>query len=241
MLRTIWKGITLLLLILLIGFGIRNMREIAGLPRLDVDITVNKNDATKTVTPFSVAITDGRLAYQANNNRPSFTDEEKEKRTSFVSYGKPDTPYHLAPITACVQASVNHLREQPSADSPGLTHEVRNDEPIYTVCFLLDTLFGGANETQNLFTGTTYFYENAWRPYMEALGTYLTESGNHVLLRVTPEYAKDTDVIPSWILLEAWSCEDQGTDISFCIRMANYAPGLEINYETGTVKRTNRD
>lgn len=69
-------------------------------------------------------------------------------------------------------------------------------------------------------------------PFEEQVAKYLDQNDNHVLYRVTPVFDGD-NLIASGVLLEAYSVEDNGEGVCFCVYCYNVQPGIEIDYKTG--------
>ena len=69
-------------------------------------------------------------------------------------------------------------------------------------------------------------------PYEEEVANYVDFTGNHVLYRVTPIFEGD-NLLASGVLMEAYSVEDQGAGIQFCVYAYNVQPGISIDYATG--------
>lgn len=69
-------------------------------------------------------------------------------------------------------------------------------------------------------------------PFEEQVAKYLDQNDNHVLYRVTPVFDGD-NLVASGVLLEAYSVEDNGDGVCFCVYCYNVQPGIEIDYKTG--------
>lgn len=69
-------------------------------------------------------------------------------------------------------------------------------------------------------------------PFEEQVARYLDKNDNHVLYRVTPVFDGDNLVV-SGVLLEAYSVEDNGEGVCFCVYYYNVQLGIEIDYKTG--------
>ena len=69
-------------------------------------------------------------------------------------------------------------------------------------------------------------------PFENMVADYVDETDNHVLYRVTPMFDGD-NLLASGVLMEAWSVEDSGDGICFCVYCYNVQPGVEIDYATG--------
>lgn len=88
-----------------------------------------------------------------------------------------------------------------------------------------------ANE-KNLITRTRYMNVEGMLPFEEQVAKYLDQNDNHVLYRVTPVFDGD-NLVASGVLLEAYSVEDNGDGVCFCVYCYNVQPGIEIDYKTG--------
>ena len=65
-------------------------------------------------------------------------------------------------------------------------------------------------------TGTHFFNNDGMRPFEEMVGDYVREYDTPVLYRVTPIFEGD-ELVCRGALMEAWSLEDGGDDICFCV------------------------
>ena len=73
-------------------------------------------------------------------------------------------------------------------------------------------------------------------PYEEEVGDYVSETGNHVIYRVTPIFVEE-DLVARGVQMEAYSVEDKGEGICYNVFCYNVQPGVEINYRTGESRR----
>ena len=69
-------------------------------------------------------------------------------------------------------------------------------------------------------------------PFENQVADYIRETDNHVMYRVTPIY-DGYDYLAQGVLMEAYSVEDDGSEVEFCVFVYNVQPGIEINYFTG--------
>ena len=88
-----------------------------------------------------------------------------------------------------------------------------------------------ANE-KNLITGTRYLNVEGMLPFENEVAAYVRRTGNHVLYRVTPIFEGD-NLVAEGVLMEAYSVEDEGRGVRFCVFVYNVQPGIEIDYKTG--------
>ena len=89
---------------------------------------------------------------------------------------------------------------------------------------------------RNLITGTRYMNVEGMLPFEESVAKYLDENDNHVLYRVTPIFDGD-DLLADGVLMEAYSVEDNGEGICFCVFCYNVQPGIKIDYKTGESRK----
>ena len=110
-----------------------------------------------------------------------------------------------------------------TAEHPGLMPEEEYDLAGFAV---------GVVDEKNLITGTRYMNVEGMLPFENQVAEYVRETGNHVLLRVTPVY-DGKNLVASGVQMEAESVEDDGKSIRFNIYCYNVQPGVEIDYTTG--------
>ena len=69
-------------------------------------------------------------------------------------------------------------------------------------------------------------------PFENEVAEYIKTSNHHVLYRVTPVFSED-NLVADGVLMEAYSVEDLGEGVEFCVFVYNIQPGVEIDYQTG--------
>ena len=114
---------------------------------------------------------------------------------------------------------------------PGI---VDSDPPyLYNRCHLIAYCLTAENANeQNLITGTHYMNVEGMLPFEEKVAKYLDKYDNHVLYRVTPIF-DGSNLVANGVLMEAYSVEDNGKGICFCVYAYNVQPGIDIDYRTG--------
>ncbi len=114
--------------------------------------------------------------------------------------------------------------------------EVIKDRYLYNRCHLIGYQLAGENANEkNMITGTRYLNVEGMLPYENEVASYVRSTGNHVMYRVTP-YFSGNNLVADGVLMEAYSVEDSGTGICFCVYAYNVQPGIEIDYATGESK-----
>ena len=104
---------------------------------------------------------------------------------------------------------------------------------LYNRCHLIAYCLAAENSNEkNLITGTRYLNVEGMLPFEEEVAKYLDNNDTHVLYRVTPIF-KGNNLVASGVLMEAYSVEDKGEGISFCVYCYNVQPGIDIDYKTG--------
>lgn len=177
-----------------------------------------------------------------NGNMPFFTEEEKVSTVAFEQYSELDE------LGRCGVSYANVSRELQPEEERGEIGMIRptgwvqkkyegivDSTPpyLYNRCHLIAYCLTGQNANEkNLITGTRYLNVKGMLPFEEKVAAYLNREDHHVLYRVTPIY-EENNLLASGVLMEAWSVEDRGEGICFCVYCYNIQPGIEIDYATG--------
>lgn len=180
-----------------------------------------------------------------HDNLPFFTDEEKTVE-SFESYSELDALGRCGVAYANLSRALMPTEEREDIGSirPSGWHQAKYEGIVdstppylYNRCHLIAYCLTGQNANEkNLITGTRYLNVNGMLPFVEQVARYLDQNDHHVLYRVTPIYEGD-NLLASGVLMEAYSVEDEGAGISFCVYCYNVQPGISIDYRTGENRR----
>ena len=199
------------------------------------------NNDGDTKKGISVPEYSGSPFVEINGNNPFFTDEEK-KATTFESYSELDHLGRCGVAYACISWELmpTEPRGQIGSIKPTGWHQAKyegvvdsNPPYLYNRCHLIAYALTAENANEkNLITGTRYMNVNGMLPFEEKVAKYLDVYENHVLYRVTPDFAGD-DLLARGVLIEAYSVEDSGEGICFCVYCYNVQPGVFIDYSTG--------
>lgn len=181
-------------------------------------------------------------AYTVINGNVPFFDEEEKTTRSFETYSELDS------LGRCGVAYANVSRElmptedrgeigsiKPSGWQQAKYEGIVNSSPpyLYNRCHLIAYCLTAENANKkNLITGTRYMNVEGMLPFEKKVARYLDKNDNHVLYRVTPIFEGD-NLLVSGVLIEAYSVEDNGAGICFCVFCYNVQPGVEIDYRTG--------
>lgn len=179
-----------------------------------------------------------------NNNVPFFTEEDMNT-VSFEYYSELDRWGRCGVVFANVSRELMPTEERgeigsikPSGWVQAKYEGIVDSKPpyLYNRCHLIAYCLTAENANEkNLITGTRYLNVNGMLPFEEQVARYLDKHDNHVLYRVTPIY-EGTNLVANGVLIEAYSVEDNGSGICFCVYCYNVQPGIEIDYRTGESK-----
>lgn len=107
---------------------------------------------------------------------------------------------------------------------------------VYNRCHLIGWQLTAENANErNLITGTRYMNVEGMLPFENTVADYVKETKNHVLYRVTPIF-EDKNLVADGVLMEAYSYEDGGDGVHYCVFCYNVQPGVKIDYATGKNK-----
>lgn len=173
-----------------------------------------------------------------NNNIPYF-DSSEYTEISFEYYSELDSLGRCGEAYANIGTDIMPTEERENIGSikPSGWHTVKYDiidgKYLYNRCHLIGYQLSGENaNVNNLITGTRYLNVKGMLPFENITADYITETENHVLYRVTPIFTED-NLVADGVLMEAYSVEDNGDGICFCVFVYNVQPGIEIDYATG--------
>ena len=175
---------------------------------------------------------------EVNGNQPYFTEEELTTQ-SFETYSELDSLGRCGMAYATVGQDLmpTEPRGEIGAVKPSGWQLVKYDNVdgkyLYNRCHLIAYMLAAENANpQNLITGTRYLNVQGMLPFETKVCDYVKNTGNHVLYRVTPIFDGD-NLLADGVLMEAYSVEDAGEGISFCVFAYNVQPGIGIDYATG--------
>lgn len=175
---------------------------------------------------------------ELNGNIPYFNGEDFTT-VSFEVYSELDYLGRCGFALACVGQDIMPTEDRESIGmvKPAGWQTVKYDwidgKYLYNRCHLLGYQLTGENANErNLITGTRYMNTEGMLPFENTVADYVKETGNHVLLRVTPVYEGE-NLIAHGVVMEALSMEDSGESVCFNVFCYNVQPGIKIDYKTG--------
>ena len=173
-----------------------------------------------------------------NDNVPFF-EEDEIVTESYEYFSELDALERCGVTIACIGQDLMPTEDRESIGSvkPSGWQSVKYDcvdgKYLYNRCHLIGFQLTGENANkQNLITGTRYMNVDGMLPFEDMVADYVKETGNHVMYRVTPIFEGD-NLVANGVLMEAYSVEDNGEGICFCVYVYNNQPGIVIDYSNG--------
>lgn len=199
-----------------------------------------KDNSNNTSDVISIPSYDNGPYKEVNNNKPTFTDSEKEL-TEKEEYSDLDSLGRVGVAFALVSKSTMPTTKRGSIGmiKPAGWHTVKYDfvdgKYLYNRCHLIAHQLTGQNANpKNLMTCTRSMNVDGMLPFENKVANYIKETNNHVLYRVTPVFDGD-NLVANGAYMEAYSIEDKGK-LSFNVYVYNVQKGVIIDYKTGESK-----
>ena len=199
---------------------------------------VPTGEGTSAFSIWEIPAYSGMPYTEVNGNKPYFTEADLTTQ-SFETYSELDSLGRCGVAYANVGQDLmpTEPRGEIGAVKPTGWHLVKYDNVdgkyLYNRCHLIAYMLAAENANpQNLITGTRYLNVQGMLPFETKVCDYVKNTGNHVLYRVTPIFDGD-NLLADGVLMEAYSVEDAGEGICFCVFAYNVQPGIGIDYATG--------
>lgn len=199
-----------------------------------------KDNSNNTSDVISIPSYDNEPYKEVNNNKPTFTDSEKEL-TEKEEYSDLDSLGRVGVAFALVSKSTMPTTKRGSIGmiKPAGWHTVKYDfvdgKYLYNRCHLIAHQLTGQNANpKNLMTCTRSMNVDGMLPFENKVANYIKETNNHVLYRVKPVFDGD-NLVANGAYMEAYSIEDKGK-LSFNVYVYNVQKGVTIDYKTGESK-----
>ncbi len=196
-----------------------------------------------TSSDFKIPLYSENAFETVNQDVPFFTDNELTV-SAFESYSPLDKLGRCGVAYACLGPETMPTEERDAIGMvrPSGWHTVRYDDLIedkylYNRCHPIAYMLSGENANEkNLITGTRYLNAVGMLPFEISTADYISQTGNHVMYRVTPCFEGE-NLVATGVLMEAKSFEDGGKELSFNAFVFNIQPGIVIDYLTGDSER----
>ena len=206
-------------------------------PVTDVSVTENIKLEAPPFKASDIPEYSGSPYVEINNNVPFFTDHPDN---SFAIYSPLDNLGRCGVAYANISTDLMPTAKRGEIGSvrPSGWHTVKYNDLIkdlylYNRCHLIGYQLTGENANErNLITGTRYMNTEGMEPFESRVANYINSQNAHVLYRVTPIF-DENDLLARGVLMEAYSTDDDGAGICFCVFCYNVQPGIGINYADG--------
>ncbi len=158
---------------------------------------------------------------------------QSEKITSFEQYGPLDEYGRCSVCVASVGKDIMPTEKREDINEVKPTGWESNTYRIKNRCHIIGFQLTGENDNkQNLFTGTRYLNVDGMLPFENEIADYVERTGNHIIYRSTPVFLGE-ELLARGILMEAYSVEDNGKGVQFCVFCYNVQPEYGLDYKTG--------
>ena len=214
------------------------LSEVLETQQIPTSTAVPQEESTSVFSLQEVPTYSGTPYTEVNGNQPYFTEADLTTQ-SFETYSELDSLGRCGVAYANVGQDLmpTEPRGEIGSVKPTGWHLVKYDNVdgkyLYNRCHLIAYMLTAENANpQNLITGTRYLNTQGMLPFETKVSDYVKSTGNHVLYRVTPIFEGD-NLLADGVLMEAYSVEDAGAGICFCVFAYNVQPGIGIDYATG--------
>lgn len=185
----------------------------------------------------TAAAFEGQFIAVLNDGYPDFTVKDLTTQ-SYDTYSDLDELGRAGTAQACIgresfpQEQRSSIEEIIPSGWNNSYYDFVDDGYVYNRCHLIGYQLTGNDTAENLITGTHFLNVEGMLPYENWVSMYVSNTGNHVLYRVTPIYEND-DLVASAVQMEGYSVEDMGAGICFNVLIYNVEPGVAIDYSDG--------
>ena len=217
--------------------SVGSIQESTAAPEPETPTEAETDEPASDIDLSSIPAYSGKAYVALNNNVPYFSESEKVTQ-SYETYGALDALGRCTQVMACCGKDLMPTTDRGNISSIKPTgwvqaqYSIVSGGNLYNRCHLIGWQITGEDaNANNLLTGTRYFNENMI-PFENMIADYIKDTGNHVMYRVTPVFTGD-NLLADGVVIEAWSVEDNGDNICFCVFMYNVQPGVVLDYATG--------
>ncbi len=204
-----------------------------------LDTILGPKDDDKSYELGDIPAFDGKTAYVIINENKPFFEETEIVTESYESYAELDYLGRCGVAVACIGRDLMPTEDRGSIGQvkpsgwQTVKYDIVDGKYLYNRCHLIGFQLTGENANKsNLITGTRYLNIEGMLDFENMVADYIKETNNHVMYRVTPIF-DGNNLVASGVLMEAYSVEDNGAGIEFCVYSYNAQPGVTIDYKNG--------
>lgn len=167
---------------------------------------------------------------EINDGIPFFTEEELCSEF-FIQLTELDSLGRAGSAMMC--ASEENIQNGERGSISSIHPSGWHSNSIYNRSHLLMWKLSGCDDERNLITGTEEFNQESMLEYEYMVTDFLWDNTDmHVMYRVTPLFVDD-ELVARGVLMEAFSVEDSGEGLCFCVFVYNVEDGYDIDYSDG--------
>lgn len=181
-----------------------------------------------------------------NDNRPTFTESDREIPDGTEIYGELDALGRatgaFAKLCENTRPAKGSTRAKNMPDPSGFVQakypQIGLDHLYERSHLIAYSLSDEAVNPLDLITGTEHLNHDVMAKFEGEIRDYLNAGythKRHVLMRVTPDFRGD-DLVARGVQIEALSLEDDGASVCLNVYCYNIQPGVVIDYATGKSK-----
>ena len=196
------------------------------------------------ITADNVPAYAGEASVAVNGGVPGFTQEDLARGT-FEDYAPLDSLGRCGMAFALVSDETRPANGEKRGNISAIKptgwvqgrYEDLPDGSLYNRSHLIAWSLGAENDNpRNLITGTSFMNQGTMQGVENRILAYIRNTGNHVLVRVTPVFVGD-ELLARGVQYEALSIEDGGQAVCVNEFMFNVQPGIRLDYATGLNER----
>lgn len=202
-----------------------------------VTTTVKVEAIAPSISVQDIPAYNGTPYIEINGNKPFFDDyptQEFEIYSPLDDLGRCGVAYANISVDLMPTEKRGEIGEiKPSGWHTANYNGLIEDIYLYNRCHLIGYQLAGENANElNLITGTRYMNIEGMQPFENKVANYVRSYNAHVLYRVTPMFEGD-NLLASGVLMEAYSLDNNGSGVQFCVYCYNVQPNIGINYADG--------
>lgn len=197
--------------------------------------TVSKKLSTPPPVDERLFDLDTALDYIVLNGNKPYFDTSGLLANDFMLLSEFDDLGRCGMAVSCLSPNTmpTEKRDSPRYNPTGWKSVQYDGKYLYNRSHLLGfQLTGDSSTPENLITGTRHFNTQSMIKLENQVAGYIKKSGNHVTFRVTPVFYQN-ELVARGVIMEAFSVEDNGKGVCFCVFVRNVQPGIIIDYATG--------
>lgn len=184
-----------------------------------VNLKANSEEQTETVYAYQSPISDTDTRVMQKGTGLSFiTQADARKIKEGIDYAELNKYGRPGKVTA--RLTLENAEETDFSN-------INVDTAVISTNMLLKA-FGGETIKENQILMLTEIYESCYAPIMQSIYDYMTNTGNTVIIIITPTWSNVQYNMPDSIRIDAYSPDDFGESLNVNFVIRNIKSGNEI-------------